>query len=111
VAQTCSSCGLPVFRTKFLVTSGSWVGVDCGCARERAVLSVNGSFSDLTLDHIHDSAGKPVRVTSLRQLRQAEKDYNFVHRVANYDGANIDIPEQQRSYSVRDRVMARMGGR
>jgi hypothetical protein len=108
--MTCDTCGKPVYRTKYLAKSLAWVGVDCGCARERAVLSVNGSFDDLTLDHIHDESGAKVRVTSLRQLREAEKKYNFVHRVANYDGENINIPEQQKVYSVRDRLAMRAAG-
>jgi hypothetical protein len=108
--MTCDTCGKPVYRVKYFASSQNFVGVDCGCARERAVLSVNGSFSDLTITHIHGDDGKPIRVTSLRQLREAEKKYNFVHRVANYDGENINIPEQQRVYNVRGRLEMRAAG-
>lgn len=109
--MTCDTCGKPVYRTKYFASCGKFIGVDCGCCSlERAVLSVNGSFSDLTLEHIHDESGKPVHVTSLRQLREAEKRYHFSHRVANYDGENINIPEQQKVYTVKNRLEMFRGG-
>lgn len=49
-------------------------------------------FSELTLDHVTGEDGKPVRVTSLRQLREAEKRYGFRSVVANSDEKNFDNP-------------------
>ncbi len=50
-------------------------------------------FSDLTLDHVTGEDGRPVRVTSLRQLREAEKRYHFRSVVANSDEKNFDRPD------------------
>lgn len=101
MAQTCDGCGDPVFRTRLI--GGKFLGIGCRCAREiRAALSVTNPFGDLTLDHVHDERGKPVRVTSLRQLGEAEKRHNFSSVVLASDARNVDTPLQQRAPSMSD---------
>jgi hypothetical protein len=79
------------------------VGIDCGCLREQVEKSAGlNLFSDLTLEHVHDERGKPIRVTSIHQLREAEKRYQFSHHVANSMEKNFETPRQQRTYSVAD---------
>lgn len=51
-------------------------------------------FGDLTLDHVMDEFGKPVRVTSRRQLLEAEKRYKFRSLIGHSDEANFDKPPQ-----------------
>ena len=98
----CDSCQAVVYRQRLI--GGSFKGVDCGCAgRER--LRIDGAknpFGDLQLEHIHDEFGKPVRVTSSRQLAEAEKRYDFCHMARNYNESNMHDPPQQRVMSVTD---------
>ena len=54
------------------------------------------------MDHVHDEYGKPIRVTSLRQLQAAESRYNFASVVGNMDDANVNTPPQQRKIQVAD---------
>jgi hypothetical protein len=56
----------------------------------------------LTLEHVHDSDGKPLRVTSMRQLEAAQNRLHFNHIPTNMDRANWDEPKQQRAYTVGD---------
>jgi hypothetical protein len=50
----------------------------------------------LTLDHVTDEAGRPVEVTSLRQMQEAETRYRFKSLVANEREADFDKPPQTR---------------
>jgi transcription initiation factor TFIIIB Brf1 subunit/transcription initiation factor TFIIB len=101
VAQKCDRCGETVYRVK-LLGNGQWVGEDCGCLRTKVVAETNNPFSELTLEHCHDEYGKPIRVTSLRQLQAAENRYGFASVVANMDDANVNTPPQQKRMEVAD---------
>lgn len=111
MANLCGNCGTSVHRTRWSPSKEKFVGVDCGCLREQIVQSCATPFSDLTLDHIHNEAGQPIRVTSIHQLREAEKKYNFVHHVANHNEANFGVTKQQERYTVQGRMDRRFGGR
>ncbi len=100
MANNCGKCGQPCYRTRFI--GGEFLGIDCGCLQERRAQSAVVAFGELTLDHIHDERGHKVRVTSLRQLQEAEKRYNFASVVANYDARNVDTPPQQKVFGVSD---------
>ncbi len=101
MANTCDTCGESVYRTIF--RGGKFVGVDCRCYTERVATDAEHSqFSDFTLEHVHDEYGKPVRVTSMRQLQEAEKRYHFSSVVLAQDAANIDRAPQQKALTVRD---------
>lgn len=100
MANVCDACGESVFKTRF--TAGKFIGLDCGCLREQHIKSAVNPFSDLTLEHISDEFGNKVRVTSLRQLQEAEKRYNFASAVANFDESHVNDAPQQKVFSVRD---------
>src|SRR5271156_6138989 len=91
-ALTCDECGEIVFRVRF--TGGRFLGVDCRCVREAAVKTCINPYSDLTIQHVHDEHGKPIHVTSARQLGEAEQRYNFASVVRNMDAKNFDAPPQ-----------------
>lgn len=103
MSQICGQCNLPVFRTRF--SGGKWLGVDCGCSRETVIVDPDNPFStagELILEHIYDENGKPLRVTSRRQLEEAESRYHFNHIPTNMDRENWDKPKQQQAYTVGD---------
>ena len=108
MAQTCDKCGVVVYRRILRLEppyKGQWHGVDCGCMkrpRELADSTVNPY--DITLDHVHDSFGKKVHVSNLRELSAAEKTYGFQSVVLNSDAQNFDNPPQQRSVTMSDIV-------
>jgi hypothetical protein len=57
-------------------------------------------FENLTLQHVRDDHGKPVKVNSERELRAAEKKYGFVHHASHsltQDG--LDTPPQHESWA------------
>ena len=90
MASPCDKCGKRVARVRFV--GARWLGHDCGCAAERVLPTATNPYGDLTLQHVHDENGKPLRVTSARQLREAETRYNFSSVVANQDSKNFDTP-------------------
>ena len=100
MANVCDNCGESVFRSRFI--GGRYLGMDCGCLREQRIKSAITAFGELTLEHVHTEDGKPLRITSLRQLQEAEKRYNFASVVANFDAENAEQAPQQKVFSVRD---------
>jgi hypothetical protein len=48
----------------------------------------------MILDHIRTADDRPVHVSSLRQLRQIEKEHKCISLVANTDEARFDDPPQ-----------------
>lgn len=101
MANVCEACGETCYRTRFL--AGRWLGLDCRCVTDKAQASCNNPFGDLTLEHVFDERGNKVRITSSRQLAEAEKRYNFASVVRNQDSTNIDRPPEQPVFRVDDR--------
>lgn len=69
------------------------------CCRQCAhppVRSVANPYAGLTLDHATNEQGNPVRVDSLRQMREAEKRFKFKSLVANERSSDFDKPPQTR---------------
>lgn len=99
MSAVCDKCGKEVSRYsqwpieqpdgKYRFVTSCYV---CEHPRHSAPSCAN-PFGDLVLEHVHDEQGKPVRVTSLRQLREAEKRYGFRSLVANSDEKNFDKPD------------------
>lgn len=56
----------------------------------------------MELEHAHDEMGNPVRVTSLRQLQDAERRYGFKSLVANEREADFDKPPQHRQKDLHE---------
>lgn len=101
---TCSACGERVYRARVL-SNGDTVGYDCRCARTPVAVDYDNPFrssGELVLDHIHTESGERLRVTSRRQLQEAESKHHFNHVATNMDKANWDSPKQQQTYTVND---------
>jgi|SRR5579863_8453161 len=64
--------------------------------RENPLGSYRGAcanaFENLTLHHVRGDDGQPITVHSLKELREMEKKYGFVHAVASDD--HIEKPPQ-----------------
>ena len=99
-ALTCDECGEIVFRVRF--TAGRFLGVDCRCVREKVEATCTNPYADLTIQHVHDEHGKPIRVTSARQLGEAEQRYNFASVVRNMDAKNFNAPPQARKQGIKE---------
>lgn len=90
----CEECGVETMRsvTKFYATGPKTTCFRC----EHPVHSSPAAnpYADLTLEHVITEDGKPLHVTSKRQLLEAEKKYHFRSLVAHTDEANFDKPPQ-----------------
>lgn len=105
MAQVCDACGKDNYRTTFVVGRKQWLGAECGCLHIGVIRDADNPFKtngELVLEHIHGEDGKPLRVTSRRELEAAQKTHNFVHVPTNMDRSNWDRPAQQRQYTVGD---------
>lgn len=95
MALKCDDCGRDAAKYSLRFRAGKQVVRCHACANPKhAALSCYNPFAELTLDHAHDLDGKPIHVTSLRQLRQAETRYKFRSLVANERAADFDKPPQ-----------------
>lgn len=68
-------------------------------ANRRALVAARNAFEGFTLDHVKDEHGHKVKVNSLRELRAAEKRYNFALAVASDDGGTADKPPQHEPWA------------
>lgn len=95
MSQTlCTDCNLPTtnYRQR-LLPSGKFKTTCNVCANpQHSLNAVATPLAELVMDHVHDEFGKPLRVTSLRQLREAEQRLHFRSVVANEDSQNFDTP-------------------
>lgn len=97
--MTCDRCKALVYKTRFV--GGEFIGVDCGCvAADRVQRSCVNVYGDLVLDHVHDESGNKVRITSSRQLAEAEVRFNFSSCVRNMEAKNFDAPPQARRQGI-----------
>lgn len=92
---SCHLCQQPTARYTRRLTAIGLVTTCHVCANpQHSLAAVATPFADLTLDHQFGDDGKPLHVTSLRQLRAAEARLHFKSLVANEDSANFDRPPQ-----------------
>jgi hypothetical protein len=106
----CSKCDKPIITQRLI--GDKFLGVECGCAFVRFMADADNPFrtaGELVLEHIHED-GKPLRVTSRRQLEEAQKTHHFNHIPTNMDRANWDTPKQQRVWNVGDRYKRKFAG-
>jgi hypothetical protein len=105
MSQICDSCGAETERYFIRFHSGrSYTECKvCNQPRHSAPSCVN-PYADLTLEHVHDESGKPLRVTSKRQLLEAEKRFGFRSLVANMNSENFDKPPQVKNPDPYDRI-------
>lgn len=112
MSQLCSKCGDIVYRARIDISTGERIGYDCGCVRRPVELDHDNPFrndGELVLQHIADENGNPVRVTSRRQLQEAEQRYDFNHVPTNMSKGNWDSPKQQKFYTVGDLYERKFG--
>lgn len=97
----CERCGhdSSCFSVRLTSTGPRRICRQCRTPRSRE--SVVNPY-DLTLDHVHDHSGQPLRVTSLRQLQQAEKEFQFKSLVGNERECDFDKPPQHRPKDLFD---------
>lgn len=110
MSQQCDSCHKDNYRVTFVAGRGQWLGTECGCLRIQIARDMDNPFAtsgELVLDHVRDGDGNKVRVTSLRELRQAESKHNFEHVASNADRSNWDKPRQQTAYNIGDNYRSR----
>jgi hypothetical protein len=91
----CDECGFDSPSYSIRVTPRGPRRVCRHCKSPRSRESVVNPY-DLTLDHVHDHSGQPLRVTSLRQLQAAEKEFRFRSLVANENENRFDEPPQHK---------------
>jgi len=105
MSQQCDTCGEVTERYFVRFNNGkSFTECKvCNQPRHSAPSCVN-PYADMILTHVHDESGKPLRVTSKRQLLAAEKRYGFRSLVANYNSENFDKPPQVKSPTPYDRI-------
>lgn len=68
-------------------------------ANQRALTAARNAFEGFTLQNVHDENGKKVTVNSIKELRDAEKRYNFALACASDDGGRADAPPQHESWA------------
>lgn len=78
------------------------------CAFPR-ICSVANPYDNFELEHVHDDNGRPLRVTSLRQMHEAERRHRFKSLVANERSADFDKPPQTRVPDLFEQTSARGG--
>lgn len=100
MANICEGCGESVYRT--ILVGKKWLGADCGCTRMARIMASTQSAFGITLQHVHNEFGQPIKVENIRQLSAAEKRYGFESVVLNSDAQNFDDPPQQKRVSVAD---------
>ena len=104
----CDDCGHETSRyiTKFF---GSKVKTTCHVCEHpcHAIAQCKNPYENLTIDHvIDDHTGKPLRVTSARQLREAEKRLHFRSLIGHTAEADFDKPPQGESRSIAEIMFA-----
>lgn len=81
----------------------------CRLCRSGKVRSCADGFQSLTLTHVRDSHDRPITVTSLRQMRQIEREHHCLSAVVNLDSKHVDEPPQMRKTDAFQE-MSRSGG-
>ena len=94
--MVCDECGIESDRYTRRLTKRGYRTQCRSCKSPRVRPSAFNPFAELELTHVRDSNDHPVRVTSLRQLREVEKQHKCTSLIANSDEANFDDVPQQR---------------
>lgn len=100
----CCMCGVEVTKGTTIFDDDGTSTVYCHLHIPRAHLigsvdSCKNVFDNFTLQHVKDESGKKVTVNSLKELRAAEKKYNFALAVASDDGGKADTPPQHEKWA------------
>lgn len=92
----CNSCGEDAVQYTRKPSRGGMKTICRPCQTGRVRPSVYNPFSELVLDHVRTPDDRPVHVSSLRQLRQIEKEHHCLSAVANLDDAHVSEPPQHK---------------
>lgn len=103
MSQSCGQCGETCYRLRFMPTLKKSLGYgagSCQCAEKHlgqrsAIPQSTESKFKIRFDHVADSFGNHLEVSSIRQLEAAEKRLGFQSVVLNSDAQNFDDPVQQ----------------
>jgi hypothetical protein len=105
MADICSKCGHETTRSTTVFDFdadrrllGKFVFCRV-CRPSQSVDTAKNPFANLTLDHVKDERGQKVTVNSLKELRAAEKRYNFALAVASDDGGTAAAPPQHEAWA------------
>lgn len=103
-SDRCSVCDVAVTKGTTIFDKDGTSTVYCRLHIPRAHLigsvdKAKNVFANFTLDHVKDENGNKVTVNSLKELRQAEKRYNFALAVASDDGGTAANPPQHESWA------------
>jgi hypothetical protein len=111
MAEICESCGIetPRYVTKFF--SGRAHHTCHVCEHPRHSAPCTNPYGNLVIEHVLTEENKPLRVTSKRQLLEAEKKYKFRSLVAHMNSENWDKPPQTPALTGADRILATMEDR
>lgn len=101
--SVCAVCSEVVVRPTIIFDdSGSRIYCRRHIPRRHLIGAVDRAknvFANFTLDHVRDEHGKKVTVNSVKELRAAEKRYNFSLACATNDNGNVDEPPQHESWA------------
>jgi len=79
------------------------------CRSPRLHQSIVNPYASLRLEHATDDLGNPLEVSSLRQLREAERRYHFRSLVANEREADFDKPPQHQPKDLLEQTTEQGG--
>lgn len=93
-------CGHDAVSYSIRLTARGRKTVCRNCQRPKLRESAANPFADLTLEHVHGHDDRPLHVTSLRDLRRAEKEFKFKSLVANERECDFDKPPQKEAVNL-----------
>lgn len=104
--EQCNKCGHQTTSYTMRFRAGS-IQYECHVCEHPPISDarVANPYGDMVIDHVLDEeTGKPLRVTSSRQLREAEKRYHFRSLVAHTNEADFDKPPQTNQASIAEQM-------
>jgi hypothetical protein len=96
--DVCSKCGTETTRTLTVFDDkGHPLAIYClVCKPSPTVKRATSLFENFRLDHVKDERGQNVVVNSLKELREAEKRYNFALAcMSDSDGTASEPPQHK----------------
>jgi hypothetical protein len=103
MAVTCDKCGAEATSYTMRFRAGR-IQHECHVCEHPPISDARcaNPYSEMVIDHVTGDDGKPLRITSSRQLREAEKKYHFRSLVGHTDEANFDRPPQRKQESIAE---------
>lgn len=70
-------------------------------ANRAALTAARNIFEGFTLDHVKDENGQKITVNSIKELREAEKRYDFVLDCATNNNGDVSTPPAHKPWAGR----------